>query len=80
VSDAATAGRTSGLVVVTDTVPAGLRPTELTGKGWTCTLAPWLLPPSPNLFEPLPTCYWLDSLAPGSSYTHHHECRGRRRQ
>ncbi len=76
VSDAADAGPTSGMVVVTDTLPAGLTPVEMSGHGWTCSLAAATLPmastsrrnPVPNTYEPEPTCYRFDSLAPGSSY------------
>jgi exo-1,4-beta-D-glucosaminidase len=76
VSDAAAAGATSGMVVVTDSLPAGLTPVQLTGAGWSCSLAAPTLPvtstsrrnPLPNTFEPQPTCYRFDSLAPGASY------------
>ncbi len=33
------AGDTSGVIVVTDTLPAGLTPTAASGAGWQCTLA-----------------------------------------
>ena len=68
VSNAAAAGPAAGLVTVTDSLPAGLTPTGMTGDGWTCTLAPATLPGTPNTFEPVPTCYRLGSLAPGASY------------
>ena len=68
VSNAAAAGPAAGLVTVTDSLPAGLTPTQMTGDGWSCTLAPATLPGTPNTFEPVPTCYRLGSLAPGSSY------------
>jgi exo-1,4-beta-D-glucosaminidase len=76
VSDAGGAGATSGMVVVTDTLPAGLTPTEMTGSGWTCSLAPATLPPTVaarrssvvNNYEPDPTCYRFDSLGAGQSY------------
>jgi hypothetical protein len=76
VSDAASAGPTSGVVVVTDSLPAGLTPVQMSGAGWSCSLAAPTLPvtstsrrnPMPNTFEPEPTCYRFDSLAPGASY------------
>src|SRR5258705_291752 len=49
------AADTSGTVTVTDTLPAGLTATGLSGAGWSCTLAPL-------------TCAQSDVLAPGSSY------------
>jgi exo-1,4-beta-D-glucosaminidase len=68
VSDGAGAGPASGLVTVTDALPAGLTPTEMSGRGWTCSLAPPVLPGSVNTFEPLPACYRLGSLAAGAAY------------
>jgi exo-1,4-beta-D-glucosaminidase len=76
VSDAASAGPTTGMVTVTDLLPAGVTPTEMSGAGWTCSLAPPALPPAsasrrsaaPNTFSPAPTCYRLDTLRPGSAY------------
>jgi len=76
VSNAGSAGPTSGMVVVTDALPAGVTPVEMTGTGWTCSLAAPTLPvtstsrrnPMPNTFEPQPACYRFDSLAPGASY------------
>ena len=76
VSNASGSGATSGMVVVTDTLPAGLTPTEMSGTGWTCTLAPATLPPTTaarhstivNNYEPDPTCYRFDSLGAGKSY------------
>ena len=74
VSSAATAGPTAGTVTVTDTLPPGLTPVEMTGSGWTCSLAPVTLPPKtsrttpPNTYEPQPACSRSDSLAPGSAY------------
>jgi len=68
VSNAASAGPTAGMVTVTDALPAGLTPTGISGKGWTCTLQPAILPPSPNVFEPQPTCYRFDTLAAGAAY------------
>ena len=49
------AGPTSGLVTVTDTLPAGLTATALSGTGWTCTLA-------------TVTCTRSDVLAAAASY------------
>lgn len=49
------AGATSGQVVVTDTLPAGLTATALSGTGWTCTLATL-------------TCTRSDVLAAGASF------------
>ena len=76
VSNAAAAGPTTGMVVVGDALPAGLTPVELTGDGWTCSLAAPTLPTAAasrrttvyNTFEPQPTCYRFDSLPAGDSY------------
>ncbi|HEX3490279.1 MAG TPA: hypothetical protein VHU92_13085, partial [Streptosporangiaceae bacterium] len=68
VSNAAAAAATSGPVTVTDTLPAGITPAELTGQGWTCSLAPAQLPGTPNLFEPQLSCARSDPLAPGAAY------------
>jgi exo-1,4-beta-D-glucosaminidase len=76
VANASTAGPSAGKVVVADTLPPGLTPVQMTGTGWTCSLAPPTLPPTstsrrstpPNTYVPQPTCYRLDSLAPGSAY------------
>jgi exo-1,4-beta-D-glucosaminidase len=75
VSNAATAGPSTGTVTVTDTLPPGLTPVEMTGDGWTCSLAPVTLPPTnsgrnapPNTYEPRSACQRSDSLAPGSAY------------
>ncbi|HSZ38530.1 MAG TPA: hypothetical protein VK817_01085 [Trebonia sp.] len=76
VSDAASAGATTGMVTVTDALPAGVTPTEMSGAGWTCSLAPPTLPPGsasgrnapPDTFAPAPTCYRLGTLRPGASY------------
>jgi hypothetical protein len=68
VFNAAGAGATSGAMTVTDALPAGLTPIQLTGTGWTCSLAPSTLPGSPNLFEPAPACTRSDTLAPGASF------------
>jgi uncharacterized repeat protein (TIGR01451 family) len=74
VSDAATAGPATGAVTVADTLPPGLTPVEMTGDGWTCSLAPVTLPPAvtrrppPNTYVPRPACSRSGSLAPGSAY------------
>jgi uncharacterized repeat protein (TIGR01451 family) len=49
-------GPTSGAVTVTDTVPAGLTATNITGTGWTCTLSSV-------------SCSRSDALGPNSSYS-----------
>jgi len=75
VSNAAGAGATSGAVTVADQLPAGITPVEMTGAGWTCSLAPPTLPntsssrrnPVTNTFEPQPVCSRSDALAPGMS-------------
>ena len=46
---------TNGLVTVTDTLPAGLTATDISGTGWTCTLSSL-------------TCTRSDALVPGTSY------------
>jgi uncharacterized repeat protein (TIGR01451 family) len=46
---------TSGTVTVTDTLPASLTPTAISGTGWSCTLA-------------TPTCTRGDTLAAAASY------------
>jgi len=48
-------GPTAGTVTVTDTLPAGLTATAMTGTGWTCTVATL-------------TCTRTDALASGASY------------
>ena len=48
-------GPTSGTVTVTETPPAGLTITALSGTGWTCIVA-------------TRTCLRPDALAPGRSY------------
>jgi uncharacterized repeat protein (TIGR01451 family) len=48
-------GSTSGTVTVTDTIPAGLTATAISGTGWTCT-------------APAGPCKRSDTLAAGSSY------------
>jgi uncharacterized repeat protein (TIGR01451 family) len=49
------AGPTSGTVIMTDTLPAGLTATAISGPGWTCTLGTL-------------TCTRSDALAAGASY------------
>lgn len=49
------AGPTVGTVTVTDTLPAGLTATAVSGTGWSCTLATLV-------------CTRADSLAPGDSF------------
>jgi len=49
------AGPTAGTVTVTDTLPAGLTATAMTGTGWTCTVATL-------------SCTRTDALAAGASY------------
>jgi uncharacterized repeat protein (TIGR01451 family) len=63
------------MITVTDTLPAGITPAEMTGAGWTCSLAPPTLPPTgprsnllTNTYEPQPTCFRFGTLAPGASY------------
>jgi exo-1,4-beta-D-glucosaminidase len=76
VTDAASAGPATGMVTVTDTLPAGLTPTEMGGPGWTCSLAPALYVVTsssrrgsvPNTYEPQATCFRFGRLAPGQSY------------
>ena len=76
VSDAAAAGPATGMVVVSDALPAGLTPVELSGDGWTCSLAAPTLPAAAasrrstvyNTFQPQPTCYRFDSVPAGGSY------------
>ena len=76
VSNGPSAGPASGMITVTDTLPAGLTPAEMTGAGWTCSLAPPTLPPTSaprpnpvtNTYEPQPTCFRFGTLAPGTSY------------
>jgi exo-1,4-beta-D-glucosaminidase len=74
VSNAAPAGPATGTVTVADTLPPGLTPVEMTGDGWTCSLAPVTLPPTatrrppPNTYVPRPACSRSGSLAPGSGY------------
>lgn len=68
VSNAAHAGATRGVVTVTDTLPANVTANELSGSGWTCSLDPVVLAPSPNTIWPQLTCYRYDSLAAGASY------------
>jgi hypothetical protein len=72
VTDAASAGTSSGTVTVTDELPAGFTPQEISGTGWTCSLAPVVLPPTTrgavDTFAPEPTCTRADALAPGQSY------------
>jgi uncharacterized repeat protein (TIGR02543 family) len=53
ITDAATAGPTSGTVFVTEYVPAGMTLVSISGAGWSCSGA---------------TCSRTDSLAPGASY------------
>ncbi len=48
-------GATSGTVTVTDTLPAGLTGTAVSGTGWTCTLV-------------TATCFRNDALAPKAAY------------
>jgi len=48
-------GPTAGTVTVTDTLPAGLTATSMTGTGWTCTVTTL-------------TCTRTDALASGASY------------
>jgi uncharacterized repeat protein (TIGR01451 family) len=46
----------AGPVVVSDTLPAGLTATAISGTGWTCTVGP------------VSTCTRSDTLAPGAAY------------
>ena len=74
VSEPATAGPATGAVTVADTLPPGLTPVEMTGDGWTCSLAPVTLPPAvtrrppPNTYVPRPACSRSGSLGPGSAF------------
>ena len=49
------AGPTNGIVSVTDSIPAGLTATAMSGTGWTCA-------------GPAGPCTRADSLAPGTAY------------
>ena len=70
------AARHRARLTVTDQLPAGITPVEMTGAGWTCSLAPPTLPPTSssrrnpvtNTYEPQPVCSRSDALAPGVSY------------
>ncbi len=76
VATAAAAGPAGGLVTVTDTLPAGLTPVQMSGSGWTCSLAPAIAIVAsssrrssvPNTYEPQPTCFRFGALAAGQSY------------
>jgi exo-1,4-beta-D-glucosaminidase len=68
VSNAAGAGATEGVVSVTDTLPPNVKADQLSGAGWTCSLDPVVLAPSPNTIWPQASCYRYDSLAAGASY------------
>ncbi|MFE2992544.1 hypothetical protein ACFXKB_42895, partial [Streptomyces sp. NPDC059262] len=57
VSNAATAGPTTGTVTVTDTLPAGVTPTGASGTGWDCGVSGQTV-----------TCTRTDALAAGASY------------
>ncbi len=48
---------TTGLLTVTDNLPAGLTPTSASGSGWACTIASQAV-----------TCTRGDALAPGNGY------------
>ena len=48
---------TTGLVTVTDNLPAGLTPTSASGSGWACAIASQAV-----------TCTRSDALAPGAGY------------
>ena len=52
-------GPTTGVVIITDTLPAGLTATAITGTGWAC--------PTGTLTSPI-TCTRSDVLAVGASY------------
>jgi uncharacterized repeat protein (TIGR01451 family) len=56
VSNAATAGPTSGMVTVSDTLPTGLTATAVTGTGWACAVGATV------------SCTRNDALAAGASY------------
>lgn len=64
VSNVSTSAASSGTVTVTDTLPAGLIPTAISGTGWTCTNPI----PSPFVSPYQLTCTRSDALAAGSSY------------
>jgi hypothetical protein len=68
VKNAVSAGPSYGLVNVTDTLPAGLDPQEISGNGWTCSLDPVIPAQSPDTFEPDASCFRVDALSPGLSY------------
>ena len=76
VSDSATAGAATGMLTVSDTLPAGLTPVEMSGSGWSCSLAPAIYVVTsasrrssvPNTYEPEPTCFRFGQLAPGQAY------------
>ena len=76
VANAAAAGPAGGLVTVTDTLPAGLTPVQMSGSGWTCSLAPAIAIVAstsrrssvPNTYEPQPTCFRFGALAAAQSY------------
>jgi exo-1,4-beta-D-glucosaminidase len=65
-TSATQAGR--GPVTVTDTLPAGMAATRMTGDGWSCSLQPAALPGPLNSSEPQPSCSRSDPLAAGASY------------
>jgi exo-1,4-beta-D-glucosaminidase len=74
VSDAASDGPATGMITVTDTLPAGMVAVQMAGAGWHCSLAPATLPPAPrprhnipNTFESQTVCYRFGPLAPGAS-------------
>ena len=78
VSNAASAGPTSGTVTVTESLPSGLTLVSMAGSGWTCAAptlscrpeypAPDLPPIGWTCASPTTACSRSDILAPGASY------------
>ncbi len=76
VSNTAGSGPATGMVTVTDTLPAGLTPVQMSGSGWTCSLAPAIAIVAstsrrssvPNTYEPQPVCFRFGTLAAGQSF------------
>jgi hypothetical protein len=61
-------GPSIGPVTITDTVPPGETITSLSGPGWVCSTAPYVVTGTPNVVYPEDSCTRSDPLAVNANY------------